>query len=416
MRKRKLFIVLAIITSVFMVSVSAQCGVKTEAPVVELQIYDGPDYSESDNMCYYRVEAVSSGMPEPEIEFSAEDNVNLLGSDKVEVGVEIDDAYTLVVTASNLAGTATASITLSGECKKEEEAAEEEEAEEEAAEEEKAEEEAEEEAGEEAEEAEEEIEAVAPTITLEIYEGPTPADGICFYRVKAVVTGSPSPAVNWSKDDSGSAWGTRKAQVNLYDPDETYTLTATATNSAGTASASVNLSWGCPEPLTETDVPVISTGGGYIVWGASVSYPHDSIFAGDSITDDICRGYMGFDISGLDDVTIEEASISMSPEQVWGDPSFLGSLWIDVVDWGTDPLLMADFNITPYVAIQSFTDPDITCTDSKLKSELQKAINDGKSKFRIRIRFTTPATDSDHQWDGWDYLIDEVVLHVAYTS
>jgi len=168
--------------------------------------------------------------------------------------------------------------------------------------------------------------------------------------------------------------------------------------------------------VTEADVPVALNEGGYIIWGATVFYPHDSIFAGDSITDQQCRGYMSFDISGLSGVTITEASLSMSPEQVWGDPTFLGSLWIDVVDWGSDPLVMADFNITPYTAIQSFNNPDITCTNSKLKTELQKAINDGKSRFRIRIRYTTPATDSDHQWDGWDYLIEEVVLHVAYTS
>jgi hypothetical protein len=85
------------------------------------------------------------------------------------------------------------------------------------------------------------------------------------------------------------------------------------------------------------------------------------------------------------------------------------------VDWGAGALEMADFN-TAYVQIQSFNDPVITCTNSKLKTELQSAINNGKSRFRIRIRFTTPASDADGQWDGWDYLINEVVLHVSYTE
>ena len=96
----------------------------------------------------------------------------------------------------------------------------------------------------------------APTIELEIYEGPTPADGICYYRVKAVVTGKPGPDVDFSKDDSNGAWGTKKAQVNLNNPDETYTLTATATNSEGSDTDSIELSWGCELPELEIDANV----------------------------------------------------------------------------------------------------------------------------------------------------------------
>lgn len=85
-------------------------------------------------------------------------------------------------------------------------------------------------------------EAGSPTITLAIYEGPnfSPADNIYYFRIAATVTGSPNPGVTWSKDDSNSAWGNKKAQVNL-NPGETYTLTATAKNSIGTASANIIL-------------------------------------------------------------------------------------------------------------------------------------------------------------------------------
>ncbi|HEY4695445.1 MAG TPA: DUF2927 domain-containing protein [Candidatus Hydromicrobium sp.] len=120
--------------------------------------------------------------------------------------------------------------------------------EEEVLEEEEAEEEEEEEVTEEEEEEEEaEEEKEAPNITLEIYEGPTysPDDGVCYYRIKAIVTGNPGPDVDFSKDDSNGAWGDKKTQVNLSDPGETYTLTATATNSKGTYTDSIELSWGC---------------------------------------------------------------------------------------------------------------------------------------------------------------------------
>lgn len=93
----------------------------------------------------------------------------------------------------------------------------------------------------------------APTIKLEIYEGPTyhAGDDVCYYRVKAVVTGKPTPTVKFSKDDSGGVWGTKKAQVNIHRG-ETYTLKATAKNSEGEDTDSITLTWGC------NNIPVIS--------------------------------------------------------------------------------------------------------------------------------------------------------------
>jgi hypothetical protein len=79
----------------------------------------------------------------------------------------------------------------------------------------------------------------APAIKLEIYEGPINVDGIYYFRVEAIVTGNPSPTIEFSRDDSNSAWGSNIAQVNLSDPDEEYTLTATATNSEGSDTATV---------------------------------------------------------------------------------------------------------------------------------------------------------------------------------
>jgi hypothetical protein len=87
----------------------------------------------------------------------------------------------------------------------------------------------------------------APTIKLEIYEGPTYAapEDICYYRIKATVTGSPDPKVTFSKDDSAGAWGSKKVQVNLTKSNPSYTLTAKAKNSAGESTASLTLKWGC---------------------------------------------------------------------------------------------------------------------------------------------------------------------------
>ena len=99
----------------------------------------------------------------------------------------------------------------------------------------------------------EDEEKEAPTIKLEIYEGPTPANGICYYRVKAIVTGNPTPTIEFSRDDSLGAWGSKKAQINLTRDDPTYTLNATATNSEGEATDSIELNWGCGELVEEKE-------------------------------------------------------------------------------------------------------------------------------------------------------------------
>jgi hypothetical protein len=87
----------------------------------------------------------------------------------------------------------------------------------------------------------------APTISLAVTEGPTysSADDVCYYRIKASVTGSPAPKITWSADYSNGSFGNTMAQVNLTRNNPNYTLTATATNSEGSATSSIALSWGC---------------------------------------------------------------------------------------------------------------------------------------------------------------------------
>lgn len=61
--------------------------------------------------------------------------------------------------------------------------------------------------------------------------------------------------MKFSKDDSGGAWGTKKAQVNIHKG-ETYTLTATAKNSEGEDTASLTLKWGCNSNPVISDITI----------------------------------------------------------------------------------------------------------------------------------------------------------------
>ena len=98
-------------------------------------------------------------------------------------------------------------------------------------------------------------EIATPTIKLEIILGPeySSADDVCYYRIKAIVAGSPEPVITFSKDDSFGAWGKYIAQINLHHG-ETYTLTAKAENDAGSVSASIDLEWSCTQGETQDSI------------------------------------------------------------------------------------------------------------------------------------------------------------------
>jgi hypothetical protein len=109
-------------------------------------------------------------------------------------------------------------------------------------------------------------EKAAPTIKLEIHQNATLETSVCYWRIRAVVTGEPTPVIEWNKDDSLGFFGDEIAQVNLNDPSETFTLNATAKNSKGEASDSIELSWECEQSAVpggsgeeENNDPEIST-------------------------------------------------------------------------------------------------------------------------------------------------------------
>jgi hypothetical protein len=81
----------------------------------------------------------------------------------------------------------------------------------------------------------------APTIQL-ILKGPFESGGNQnTFIVEAVVTGNPQPTVTFSRDDSAGGMGKYKAMINMAPASE-FTVSATATNSEGSASSQVNIS------------------------------------------------------------------------------------------------------------------------------------------------------------------------------
>jgi hypothetical protein len=95
---------------------SSQPSNQGEEPTVSLKIYEGPTYSQADDVCYYRVEAAATGDPKPSIKFSRDDSNGAWGNNRVQINIKKGESYTLTVTATNSEGSATDSIKLGWGC------------------------------------------------------------------------------------------------------------------------------------------------------------------------------------------------------------------------------------------------------------------------------------------------------------
>jgi hypothetical protein len=275
------------------------------------------------------------------------------------------------------------------------------------------------------EETEEEEEKTAPTIELVIYQDATATDGICYYRVQANVTGNPSPSVTWNKDDSGGVWGTRKAQINLNDPSETFTLIGTAENSEGTATDSITLSWGCeipePEPTeVEVEFPADVSKSGFIVESTFAYLGYDIILIGDTSVDKAMKGYLSFDISSisaLEDITIKQVEVKIPGVIVQsGSPWDAGSLLnIKVYYYGETLDVFADFAVAGEL-VKAFntsdTLDDLSFSSSKLKDELKKAVDISRDDFQLKLGLNAHSNNSTE--DDYMFMPSNCEIEITY--
>jgi len=279
-------------------------------------------------------------------------------------------------------------------------------------------------------EAEEPGEKEKPEISLAIVYGPEYKvdEELCFYRVKAMVTGNPKPTISFSKDDSDSAWGKDVAQVNLYDPDETYTLTATATNSEGSDTATINISWGCPEPEPEptpepepeeavADINVDTAISGYIVVDVDAVVGGLYTYVGDHTNDKQIKAYLSFNInsiSSLDDVTVKEVSVSMPVDGIGGHPELMPNVHVRVFDYG-NTLELADQGAGgDFVAIFPTSNPmaSFNFSTSDMVAKLQSAVDAEKDRFQLKLSLEGINVDGITDW--YRFKMSNIVLHVEY--
>ncbi len=272
------------------------------------------------------------------------------------------------------------------------------------------------------EEADADADKEAPTISLAIYEGPSLDGSICYYRVEATVTGSPT--VSFSKDDSGGAWGSKKVQININNPGDTYSLTATATNSEGSDTDSIALSWGCaipaPDPIVKSvDINADFGLSGDIFEDWLVEQGEDYSFVGDTVQDKLAKAYFSFNIDDLGDINgiiIKNLSVSIPIDAVSDHPeNTVGSTVSVAVCYYGNSLELSDLNLGGVkTAIFSLTNSmtNFDFSSNKMKNELQKAVDVDKKWFQLRLE--TSGILANGIWDYYKIPVGGVVLHVTY--
>ena len=174
--------------------------------------------------------------------------------------------------------------------------------------------------------------------------------------------------------------------------------------------------------IMRTYTPIISEGGeierdspGFGL--VRVGYDPNHFYVGDNFFNRRLDGYLSYDISGLALATrdnIQYTSLEFNIWQILGNPSTLGSVWVEAVDYGARPIVGEDINL-PGLFLQLYPgagDGNFTVTADSLKTALQNAIATGKSRFQIRVH-TALETNGNHFDDKYEYRQSDIYLTVG---
>jgi hypothetical protein len=385
-------------------SSSTEIAKDNKKPSLKLQIYEGPTYSAEDETCSYSVKAVVAGDPTPVVQFSRDDSKGTLGPKTTLISLKRNaTSYTLTATARNEYGTAMDSLTINWGCNMPPEVSE--------------------------IALSSDVVYVNKEYELSVTAADPDKDSLTY---KWTVTGGTlsadnAPAVKWTtpaapenyqvkvdiKDSKGALTsktisvyvGSEKAPETTAPPSTAPSTTAPPTTAPPTTTT--------VQQQSTLDLTRKTAEGGYLEYGGE-TFAGGNVYAGDSSSNKPCVGFISFDIIPLAGKTITAASLTLTGASVQGSPlSYCDSFWLNAVAWGAEPIVQNDFNL-PGVAIQSFTSPTITCNADKLKSEIQNAINKGKTRFQVRVHFSGPYTNNNSAKDGWEYAQQSINLNVTY--
>ena len=104
--------------------------------------------------------------------------------------------------------------------------------------------------------------------------------------------------------------------------------------------------------------------------------------AGDSERNNPVRGFISFDISGLPGIIVMNTRFDLSNPLINGDPgAVINRIRVESVQWGERPIILDDFGI-PSTLISLEYGPTVKCLSTGLIDELQKALDNGRTRSR----------------------------------
>jgi hypothetical protein len=195
-----------------------------------------------------------------------------------------------------------------------------------------------------------------------------------------------------------------------------YTIQVKVTDGkGGEATKSKTVSVSLPAPVNLT-LSKVAAEGGYVTYGGVPINAGGCLYAGDEATNKWIVGYISFDISGLTNATIQNASMTFSVKKKWGDPSFYPNFLIYETYWGTMPISTSTYGL-PVHAIQtiaSTTDGNFTINNAALKTALQAAITANRPRFQIGASPSGAISDFDGAWDGIEWDQSGIALNITF--
>lgn len=359
-----------------------------ETPSVELSIYEGPLYSEPDDICFYRIEAVLEGFNDPvKIDFSKDDSNGAWGENKVQVNLERGQKYTLTATVTDGEHTDEATIELEWECDDNTPQG--------------------------------EILVNSPPIIEAIILPPGALIVNSTVDIAAVVIDPENDEINyrWSVGaGSLSDESSPVAKWNLPGSPGNYVLSLEVEDSNGnisTEAVEANIV-GTPDTSLK-EKGIINQQSGSISDEGFID--NSSIVIGHSSDGKDYKGYISFDISDLYGKNIRSARLILTAANSWGPRDDFGNIMLGTIDFGNSPLT-ASASSLPSNLISSMPSSNINLDISSetLINSLKIKISEGRPRFQLKIYYQYPNAYDDAQPHGVSYTSSGILLRIEYSE